>query len=285
MSTIYSPWGSQNATFRQMTSAPLVKYLNKSQNIFNNWKVLRHGLLPSLILLTTSTLQCNADFFTTPGQVSLRALALAIPTAWNTCPLNTSRAHSVTFIFLFNLSLLGGICSSSFSQCYLSSLPAVVKQQPPPSIPASFSLMGAQSLSHVRLFAASWTVACQTLLSMEFSRQEYWNGLPFPSLGDLPDPGIKPASLVSPAMAGGFLTTAPPAKSPFSLTGGLIFLHGAHSVLQLFICPSQFSEGTLFCSPLHPQHLEQFWHTVGTQVLSNACTAGRNRELTNIFRN
>ena len=122
-------------------------------------------------------------------------------------------------------------------------------------------------------------------LSAEFSRQEYWNGLPFPSLGDLSDPGIEPASLVSPAMAGGFLTTAPPAKPPFSLTGSLIFLHGAHSVLQLFIYPSQFSEGTLFCSPLHPQHLEQFWHTVGTHVLSNACTAGRNRELTNIFRN
>ena len=76
-------------------------YLTESQNVFNNWKVLRHGLLPSLILLTTSTLQCNAYFFTTPSQVSLRALALAIPTAWNTCPLNTSRAHSVTFFFLF----------------------------------------------------------------------------------------------------------------------------------------------------------------------------------------
>ena len=39
-----------------------------------------------------------------------------------------------------------------------------------------------------------WTVACQAPLSMGFSRQEYWSGLPFPSLGDLPDPGIKPAS-------------------------------------------------------------------------------------------
>ena len=46
-------------------------------------------------------------------------------------------------------------------------------------------------LSCVWLFATLWTVACQTLLSMEFPRQEYWNGLPFPSLGDLPDPGIK----------------------------------------------------------------------------------------------
>ena len=39
-----------------------------------------------------------------------------------------------------------------------------------------------------------WTVACQAPLSVEFSRQEYWNGLPFPSLGDLPDPGIEPSS-------------------------------------------------------------------------------------------
>ena len=52
----------------------------------------------------------------------------------------------------------------------------------------------------------------QTPLSMEFSRQEYWSGLPFPTPGDLPDPGIKPAFLMSPASAGGFFTTAPPRK-------------------------------------------------------------------------
>ena len=44
-------------------------------------------------------------------------------------------------------------------------------------------------------FATPWTVACQAPLSMGFSRQEYWSGLPFPSPGDLPDPGIKPRSL------------------------------------------------------------------------------------------
>ena len=58
-----------------------------------------------------------------------------------------------------------------------------------------------------------WTVALQAPLSMGFSRQEYWSGLPFPSPGDLPDPGIKPASLKSPAWAGRFFTTAPPEKS------------------------------------------------------------------------
>ena len=54
-----------------------------------------------------------------------------------------------------------------------------------------------------------WTVAHQTPLSMAFSRQEYWSGFPFPSPGDLPDPGFESASLVSPALAGGFFTIVP----------------------------------------------------------------------------
>ena len=56
-----------------------------------------------------------------------------------------------------------------------------------------------------------WTVACQAPLSMEFSRQEYWNGLSFPPVGDLPNPGIKPTS-VSPAWAGRLFTTEPSEK-------------------------------------------------------------------------
>ena len=61
-------------------------------------------------------------------------------------------------------------------------------------------------LSPVRLFETPWTLAPQALLSMEFSRQEYWSELPFPTLGDLPDPGIKPTSLVSPVLAGEVFT-------------------------------------------------------------------------------
>ena len=61
------------------------------------------------------------------------------------------------------------------------------------------------TLSHVQLFATPWTVARQGPLSMEFPRQEYWSGLPFPSPGGIPDPGIKPMSPVSPAWAGGSL--------------------------------------------------------------------------------
>ena len=55
--------------------------------------------------------------------------------------------------------------------------------------------------------AIPWTVACQAPLSMGFSRQEYWNRLPFPYPGDLSDPGIESMSLTSPALAGGFFTT------------------------------------------------------------------------------
>ena len=62
-------------------------------------------------------------------------------------------------------------------------------------------LVCAQLLSHVYLFVTLWTVACQALLSIGFSRQEYWSGLPFPLPGDLPDPGTEPASLASPALA------------------------------------------------------------------------------------
>ena len=58
--------------------------------------------------------------------------------------------------------------------------------------------------SWVQLFAAPWTVACQTPLSIEFSRQVHWSELSFPPLGDLPNPYIKPMSLASPASASGF---------------------------------------------------------------------------------
>ena len=62
-------------------------------------------------------------------------------------------------------------------------------------------------LSRVRLFVTPWTVAHQALLPLGFSRQEYCSGLPFPSPGDLPDPGIKLTSPVSPALVGKFFTT------------------------------------------------------------------------------
>ena len=71
----------------------------------------------------------------------------------------------------------------------------------------SLAILGGGLVAHSCLYLATpWTVARQAPLSVGFSRQEYWSGLPFPPPGDLPDPGIKPASLVSPALAGGFFT-------------------------------------------------------------------------------
>ena len=67
------------------------------------------------------------------------------------------------------------------------------------------------SLSHVWLFVSPWTVARQAPLSVGFSRQEYWSGLPFPSPGDLPNTGIKPGSTILQADA---LTSEPPGKAP-----------------------------------------------------------------------
>ena len=62
-----------------------------------------------------------------------------------------------------------------------------------------------------------WAVAHQGLLSMEFSRQGYWSGLPFPTLGDLPDSEKEPVSLASPALVRRFFTTAPSGK-PYLFT-------------------------------------------------------------------
>ena len=67
-------------------------------------------------------------------------------------------------------------------------------------------------LNPVQLFATPWTVARQAPLSMRFPRQESWSGLPCPPPGDLPDPGIEPTSVASPALAGGFFITASPGK-------------------------------------------------------------------------
>ena len=74
--------------------------------------------------------------------------------------------------------------------------------------------------SHIQLFVTLWIIAHQAPLSMGFSRQEYWNGLPFLPPGDLPNPGIEPVSLMSPVLAGGFFTTSATweAQSPYVYT-------------------------------------------------------------------
>ena len=83
--------------------------------------------------------------------------------------------------------------------------------------------MKVKSLSHVRLFATPWTVAHQAPPSMGFSRKEYWSGLPFPSPGDLPDPGIEPRS---PTLQADSLTSEPPGKPGVYLLYTLLVIPG-----------------------------------------------------------
>ena len=83
-------------------------------------------------------------------------------------------------------------------------------------------------------FAAPWTVAHQAPLSMGVSRQEYWSGLPFLRPGDLPNPGIKYTSLMSPALVGMFLTIVPPGKIPVitHLIKHLLYVCEAYAVMS-----------------------------------------------------
>ena len=80
---------------------------------------------------------------------------------------------------------------------------------------------------HVRLFETLWTVAHQAPLSTGFSRQEYWSRLPCPPPGDLPEPGIKPLSFLSPALVGRFFTTS---ATHYSIT----FLYKRNNIKNVF---------------------------------------------------
>ena len=89
--------------------------------------------------------------------------------------------------------------------------------------PSAKNMSSTWMLSHfsrVWLFATLWTIARQAPLSMGFSRQEYWNGLPCPTPGESSHPTIEPESLTSPALAGGFFTSAPPGKPLWPQTEG-----------------------------------------------------------------
>ena len=86
--------------------------------------------------------------------------------------------------------------------------PSAVILEPPKINSGTNNILS--ELSRVRLFATPWTIAYQAPPSMGFSRQEYWSGLPFPSPGDLPDPGIEPGS---PAFQADALTSESPGKS------------------------------------------------------------------------
>ena len=105
-------------------------------------------------------------------------------------------------------------------------------------------------------------VACQAPLSLGFSWQEYWSGLPFP-LGDLPNPGFEPMSPASPALAGAFFTTEPPGNPFSSLYDlSLIFLPEVNAVSVFSLCSntpdsvSPFRDVSLGVSVLAVYHLD-----------------------------
>ena len=87
--------------------------------------------------------------------------------------------------------------------------------------------MKVKSLSHVRLFATPWTVAHQAPQSMEFSRKEYWSGLPSPPPGDLPNPGIEPGSPTWQADA--LLSEPPGSLIIFNMVSAVATLQGKDS--------------------------------------------------------
>ena len=76
-----------------------------------------------------------------------------------------------------------------------------------------YLLILACMLNRIHFFVTPCTVAQQASLSMEFSGQEYWRGVPFPPPGDLSNPGVEPASLASPTLEGRFFTAAPPGEA------------------------------------------------------------------------
>ena len=108
------------------------------------------------------------------------------------------RKKNSLFLFLFQLSRMEKHCPRTKEKMLKTKYGSIVASE-------IFSLEVVSTS-----FPTPWTVACQAPLFMEFSRQEYWSGLPFPSSWVFPDPGIKPTSS---ALQGRFLTTEPLGKS------------------------------------------------------------------------
>ena len=116
------------------------------------------------------------------------------------------KSPQVVWFWTGNSGVLAGVLVVQTERCWFWSLslrnPGEMNYHPPSE------LWMLCHFSHVRLCATPWMVAHQAPLSMGFSRQEYWSGLPFPPPEDLPFPGIEPTSLKSPALAGRFFTTS-----------------------------------------------------------------------------
>ena len=125
------------------------------------------------------------------------------------------------------------------------------------------------SLSRVWLFVTPWTVAYQPPPSMEFSRQAYWSGLPFPSPGDLPDPGIKPRS---PTLQADTLPSEPPGK-PLTAVLGQPEGKPAFSVQLFYLLWTDFySPRSLFFSFLIYENVRVYWTCLWLERIIKGCT-------------
>ena len=121
--------------------------------------------------------------------------------------------------------------------------------------------------SHVQLFATLWTVAPQGLLSMRFSRREYWRGLLFPPPGDLPDPGIQPTSLISPALTGGFFITS---------TNWEVHIH-MHKYIHIFVFKfynnlgQKVKQAMFLCQSFSYKKTEALWGKIAAPRTMHLC--------------
>ena len=131
-----------------------------------------------------------------------------------------------------------------------------------PNLPVSILCV----LSPVQLFVAPWTVAHQAPLLMEFSRQEYWSGVPLPPLGDLPDAGIEPAPLASPSLAGGFFT----ASAPLPGRGCPLTREGKPPYQGGCCCSSVTKSCLTLCDSMELQHTRLPCPSLSPGVCSNS---------------
>ena len=105
----------------------------------------------------------------------------------------------------------------------------------------TFSVCVLSRCCRVRLFVTLWTVAHRAPLSLEFSRQEYWSGLPCPPPGTLPHPGIEPVSYTSPSLAGRFFTTSITREAPLAVQCSINYMRFSTLLYKIDLVLDDFS--------------------------------------------
>ena len=163
-------------------------------------------LLPSLDFTVCSQIRTLAFFPPSTQQLNLQFEVPNMPTQGSEC--------NLLVLVMVDLCLHFRVLSWVLSQCKNCALPTGEEKA---CLWCGGSLVNAggdiwermpSHFSHVQFFATPWNVAHKAPRSMGFSRQKYWSGLPFPSPGELPNPGIESTSFMSPTLAGGFFTTS-----------------------------------------------------------------------------